>query len=280
MIGALAILLGGVAACLACGTVLAARRRQRPTGSAPQGGIGDALVVRLGPVGACGVTAFFFLAALFVLLMPIGHLATLATPWDEAVFTWVTAHAPADLEPVVRFVGRMGDKWPTWIAAMTGGVVFALVWRRHRWLPPALMAGTVVAEQRIQVWLIDLIGRVPPPSGEGGPYPSGGCARTVAIYGLIVFFVLAARGTRFPTARGLIIVGTVAGTLGFIEGYTRIFLGKHWLSDAVGGWIFGIGLLAAAIAGAGVAMRGARGASPDAPARSMAMPTSATAVRK
>ena len=43
---------------------------------------------------------------------------------------------------------------------------------------------------------------------------------------------------------------TVVALLAFIEGYTRIYLIKHWSMDVVGGWLFGTLLLLALIGAA------------------------------
>jgi membrane-associated phospholipid phosphatase len=43
---------------------------------------------------------------------------------------------------------------------------------------------------------------------------------------------------------------TVVGLLAFVEGYTRIFLIKHWGTDVLGGWLYGGLMLLALMAAA------------------------------
>jgi len=46
------------------------------------------------------------------------------------------------------------------------------------------------------------------------------------------------------------------GLAAFVEGYTRIYLLKHWFTDVVGGWVYGSLLLLALPAAVGAFRRG------------------------
>src|SRR5205085_5992832 len=97
--------------------------------------------------------------------------------------------------------------------------------------------------------------RVPPP-GAGGIFPSGGTDRAVAFYGLIAYLIWREFSGRRRTA---IIAGAVVAALGFEEGYSRVYLGLHWFTDVVSGFLYGCLLLAVFIAAVRVIAGPARG---------------------
>ena len=79
-----------------------------------------------------------------------------------------------------------------------------------------------------------------------GTYPSGGCARLIVTYGIIVYLALLtwpSLGRRWRVA-GF----TAVAVLAWVEGYTRIYLIKHWGLDVVGGLLYGTLMLLALIA--------------------------------
>src|SRR6266511_1987701 len=43
---------------------------------------------------------------------------------------------------------------------------------------------------------------------------------------------------------------TVVAGAAFMEGYSRLYLGRHWIADVIGGWVFGALLLAVLLAAA------------------------------
>jgi membrane-associated phospholipid phosphatase len=68
------------------------------------------------------------------------------------------------------------------------------------------------------------------------------------VYGVIWYMIY----LTFPQMgrRWRVIGFTVVGILAFVEGYTRIFLIKHWGMDVVGGWLYGTLLMLAVIGAA------------------------------
>jgi membrane-associated phospholipid phosphatase len=53
--------------------------------------------------------------------------------------------------------------------------------------------------------------------------------------------------------RTRILTWTVLWAAAFVEGYSRWYLNKHWITDVLGGWFYG-GLLLAVVVFAGRAM--------------------------
>ena len=69
-------------------------------------------------------------------------------------------------------------------------------------------------------------------------FPSGHALICMTFYGLLTYFLT----ERFPRWKALI--WTIFGIVMFIIGLSRLYLGVHWPSDILGGWLIGGALLA------------------------------------
>jgi membrane-associated phospholipid phosphatase len=206
----------------------------------------------LGPVGAFvlllggGVLVVTGVVAVFGL-----GVALLEHPVDWWAFHLsdrLRSHRWASLMNVVTQTGNLPE---TRTAGVVFAVLLAFVNRRRRWTPAVLILSVIVVEKYQQSLLGTIVDRGHPPTTLG-TYPSGGCARLISVYGVILFLLLesfhASRRTR-------IVAWTVLYAAAFAEGYTRWYLNKHWLTDVVGGWVYG-GLLLAVAVFAGRALTG------------------------
>lgn len=66
-------------------------------------------------------------------------------------------------------------------------------------------------------------------------FPSGHAIMAVVFYGLIAYLINRSIGSKFKRR----IVTAVAIVLVFLIGFSRVYLGVHWLSDVVAGWALG-----------------------------------------
>lgn len=137
----------------------------------------------------------------------------------------------------------------TWFGSQQATVSFALLgsavlgWRhkrRHVILLWLLLGGvslfvqvgkrTFVRERPLQVAYY-------PETGYS--FPSGHSATAMLLYGLLAYWLI--RGHHRVTSRML--TGSVALILILAVGFSRIYLGVHFLSDVLGGYLLGIGWL-------------------------------------
>jgi membrane-associated phospholipid phosphatase len=124
-------------------------------------------------------------------------------------------------------------------------------WVRHRrgiavLTPAVLILAAYEIEHQLQHTLKLLAARTGPVPAGLGSFPSGGCARLICVYGLIIYLVL--RRLNLTRTKIAVAAWTVLAAASFTEAYSRLYLGKHWISDIVGGLVFGVLLLLVFIA--------------------------------
>ncbi len=183
----------------------------------------------------------------------VGYAARRLDPADHTAFAWVRPRADVSwLSPAMRVLTQMGNNRETQIIVVVGAVVLGILWwTRRRGItaltPAVLLVVAYELEHQMQHTLALLAHRGHPPTTLG-TFPSGGCARLMCIGGLAVYLLL----RHWNATRSRIGVGvwTVFGVAVFIEGFARVYLSQHWMTDVLGGWIVGALLLAVMIAAA------------------------------
>lgn len=235
----------------------------------------DVLVRELGPIASAIALLLAGWAAIVVVMWPLGELAQALQPSiDVPVFEWMQARiSPDDVwSRINATVTNIGDPPEMRITILVAGIVLAILWwRKGWWIPPLVLFVTYQSEAFLQRLLSVVVDRDPPPTGVG-TFPSGGSARVLAVYGIIFFLVI----LMWPSiSRRWQVVGwTTVGALAVTEGYTRIYLGHHYLTDVPAGWTFGLLLLLVIMAGTSVLVRPRASASVAALERSHIEPAS------
>jgi membrane-associated phospholipid phosphatase len=140
------------------------------------------------------------------------------------------------------FVTHLGDR-----SVLTPVVTFALgcFAARRRWRPClvilALVFTGLFVEENTKVWIQRPRPDVADPAiprPDGYSFPSGHALNSSAIY--LGLALLAARRVSRTSLAALLIAASVLLFMGI--GFSRMYLGAHWMSDVLGGWAFGIGL--------------------------------------
>ncbi|WP_424891003.1 phosphatase PAP2 family protein [Streptomyces sp. XH2] len=187
------------------------------------------------------------LAAVFGVL-----LALVACAWEPLVS--LDRHVADGLHPVAvehrgwtRCVRVLSDwLWDPW--TMRAALAVAALWlaRRRDWLLCAWIAGTSALGTALQQGLKAAVGRARPSwpdpvaTAHYAAFPSGHALTATVACGLLVW-LLWRHGVRAAGLRAALAAGAVS-VLGV--GFTRLYLGVHWLSDVVGGWLLGGALVA------------------------------------
>lgn len=187
------------------------------------------------PVGAFLVLASAVLTVVTGLMYALGRVVPHLQPLDWVVFRWIAAHQTGGFTEAMSVVTQMGNKYQCWIVSAVLVVVFALLAPRRRWVALLVLGTMIVLQHYQQVAISDVIQRGHPPD-SGGTFPSGASARIAAIYGTGLFLILRTLGV---SRRVWAAAWALVAVLMFVEGWSRIYLNAHWVSDVPPGWFNG-----------------------------------------
>lgn len=203
----------------------------------------------IGDLGRVGAAIAVYSAALGLttgVLWVLGGLTpSIEHALDGPIFHSARAGQVGWLTQVNDVLTLMGNRPEIKIAAVVAGVVLAVWYRRRWWIPVLAIAASFVLEHYLQHLLAVVVDRGHPPTSLG-TWPSGGCARLVSMYGLIIWLYLRNRSRGGRRSAALLWGALVVAA--WLEGFSRVYLLKHWSTDVLGGWLFGALLLMASMA--------------------------------
>jgi membrane-associated phospholipid phosphatase len=172
--------------------------------------------------------------------------------WDVTVSRAVQSAPWPGVEGLMRAVSLAGDNLFL-SSALVGLACLALLALRAR-REAAFLLGLVLVGQGLKIGLKNLIGR-PRPSAdvvnvlledvkEVYSFPSGHTVHYVVFFGFLWYLTFAL--VKSPWLRWPLLV--LFGGMVVLVGVARIYLGAHWVSDVVGGYLLGGAVLAAGVA--------------------------------
>ncbi|HVE45907.1 MAG TPA: phosphatase PAP2 family protein [Acidimicrobiales bacterium] len=157
--------------------------------------------------------------------------------WDEPVSRFLMDLRSPGLDGIVKALSGLGGLT---IVTLVLVLLLLLVWHECRSLALVLLAASV-ARPLLEWSLKALIDR-PRPNldrivpGNGPSFPSGHVMAAIAIWGLLPPVVAVVSGRR---AAWWWSVGISTGVI-VVVGFSRVYLGVHWMSDVIGALLLGM----------------------------------------
>jgi len=162
------------------------------------------------------------------------------TNLDTSVSRWVFAHRVGWLTPVMRLVTALGGSAILIPLVVVAGL--ALRRRRGGWAPLWFLAAAYLGAFFGNNLGKRLFGRARPPlasrlvAATGYALPSGHAFMAAAVYGALAVLLI---GPGWPRARRRA-ARIAAGGLVLVIGVSRVYLGVHWTTDVLAGWLLGL----------------------------------------
>ena len=189
-----------------------------------------------------GAVLLYVAASVIFVLMAIPSGRDIVQRIDDAVFEFVQPLDVSILAGGALALDFLGSVWVTLPVRLfvTGWLI-----SRKRWEAMWAWIGAAVASELAITILKPLYGRERPPNPDvattGFSFPSGhSVAGAVTAIALVIVLVPAGPRRRF--------LEVLAAYFAVFMGMSRVYVGAHWLSDAVAGVALGVGLAVGAAA--------------------------------
>lgn len=160
---------------------------------------------------------------------------------DKAVTLFLTTHQDSLLYKTMSFVTVLGDWWVILILLV---VLFFVLEKRHKYWRVGALAFGFLGTQATVFFLKYLVGRERPSEqiysflkgfSNSPSFPSGHAATAIVFYGLLLYFMVTREKKKSRKWRL-----TIAGIFLIVMiGFSRLYLGVHYLSDVLAGYLIG-----------------------------------------
>ncbi|MER5469070.1 phosphatase PAP2 family protein [Streptomyces sp. NPDC002935] len=158
---------------------------------------------------------------------------------DTALTSWSLAHRPDVALALARGVTYTGTGVVPYTLVVVAGLVLGRTARQRVRTVTACVC-CLAAAQAVRYAVMSLVARPRPPMADwathasGWSFPSGHATTSAVTGGLLILAVLA----RAPRRNRTLVL--VIGGWAVLVGLSRVYLGVHWFSDVLGGWLFAI----------------------------------------
>jgi undecaprenyl-diphosphatase len=189
---------------------------------------------------SAGLIAVMVLAVGFTALLDDALEGDGIAQIDQPAVAWLAAHREGWLNTTLAALTHLGD--PPAQAIWLIVVCTASAWRARSWLPVILGLVGGVGISVVLVTAKNLVGRRRPDppfalvDSHGFSFPSGHAAGAAAV-GLLCAWMLC----RWVVHRwaGRVAVWVLTITAIIVIGFSRLYLGVHFVTDVLAGWLLG-----------------------------------------
>ena len=159
---------------------------------------------------------------------------------DQPLLDWMVGHRSPGLDGVVSFFTDIGGT--TVLPILVTLVVAGLGWWWRSWTPIVLMAVAAAGSIAMTEAGKDLAGRARPPQALAVPpyetspsFPSGHTLNSTVIAIVLAYLVL----LHVKSRTGRVVTVSLLALYAVAMGLSRVYLGHHWFTDVVAGFIAG-----------------------------------------
>lgn len=157
---------------------------------------------------------------------------------DGPVTRFIVGHRTPWLTTAMAAVTSLGDRPILVPLVLVVGLTLAV--RHRRWFPlgflVAAQLGSIILSNVVKVLVARRRPRIGPlvATATGYGFPSAHATQAAAVWGALTVLAVQPRTSR-RARRGVM----AAAALVLLIGSSRVYLGVHWASDVLGGWILG-----------------------------------------